>query len=217
MRMKLRGVDIRLRQKNGTEVMVSNVLIGEPASRENALLRERGTPLLTYTLGIPKGDPHDWVDAVAEFFGHRFRTVGLPMEGMEHLMPLAWGKNVRVQLLYTNGSCTLYEKDSFVRHYYPAVYLRDMRGTVVSKNGERSEGGLFVQIPGVENRDLSYIPGLGDILIPGDCPLRFDVMDEKTASESMHMLREQFPEFGAVRQREDVTCGVLPDYLLTVR
>lgn len=51
-----------------------------------------------YTLAIPKGDTHDWVNAEVEFFGRRWRTVGIPLEGIEDNIPLRWNKKVMVEI-----------------------------------------------------------------------------------------------------------------------
>ncbi len=50
-----------------------------------------------YTLSVPKGDTHNWENTFVEFFGERWRTIGKPKEYMEHQIPLAWNKQVRVE------------------------------------------------------------------------------------------------------------------------
>lgn len=50
-----------------------------------------------YTLAIPKGDDHDWTNKVVQFFGQRWRTVGVPLEGIEDMIPLDWNKKVTVE------------------------------------------------------------------------------------------------------------------------
>ena len=50
-----------------------------------------------YTLAIPKGDTHDWEDKEVKFFGKRWRTFGIPLEGIEQLIPLDWNKKVMVE------------------------------------------------------------------------------------------------------------------------
>ena len=51
-----------------------------------------------YTLGIPKGDTHDWVDKKVSFFGQNFRTIGQPIEGIDAMIPLQWNKKVRCEI-----------------------------------------------------------------------------------------------------------------------
>lgn len=54
-----------------------------------------------YTLGIPKGDAHVWQDTEVCFFGQCFRTIGVPTEGIEALIPLDWNRKVQVELVET--------------------------------------------------------------------------------------------------------------------
>ena len=54
-----------------------------------------------YTLGIPKGDTHVWQDTEVRFFGHTFRTIGMPTGGIEQLIPLGWNQKVQVELVET--------------------------------------------------------------------------------------------------------------------
>ena len=46
---------------------------------------------------IPKGDTHNWEDAEIEFFGERWRSVGMTTQGLEHMIPLEWNKKVLVE------------------------------------------------------------------------------------------------------------------------
>lgn len=50
-----------------------------------------------YTLAIPKGDRHIWEDRTVEFFGERWHTFGIPLTGIESLIPLDWNKKVMVE------------------------------------------------------------------------------------------------------------------------
>lgn len=80
-----------------TEVAISNVLIA-PTSEEEVLETYNlyGKKAI-YTLGIPKGDGHNWEDTTVQFFGKTWRTIGKPVEGMEELIPLSWNRKVRVE------------------------------------------------------------------------------------------------------------------------
>ena len=78
-------------------VSVSNVLV-VPASTSETL----DTVNLTgrkavYTLGIPKGDAHNWKDSKVEFFGETFRTFGEPLKGIDDLIPLGWNTKIQVE------------------------------------------------------------------------------------------------------------------------
>ncbi len=79
------------------DIVVDNVLIA-PASTEDVTNQLNLTgKKAEYTLAIPKGDVNVWKDCQVEFFGKRWRTIGLPQEGLDHLMPLGWNKKVMVE------------------------------------------------------------------------------------------------------------------------
>lgn len=80
-----------------TPVTVENVLIGEPSTDDIANELNLTGKRLAYTLAIPKGDAHDWTDKTVEFFGERFKTIGEPTQGIDHLIPLSWNKKVKVE------------------------------------------------------------------------------------------------------------------------
>lgn len=81
-----------------TAETINNVLIGEPSSDDIINELNLSGKRLAYTLAIPKGDAHEWRDKVVEFWGMRFKTFGTPTQGIEHLIPLAWNKKVKVEL-----------------------------------------------------------------------------------------------------------------------
>ena len=79
-----------------TSETVHDVLVGQPteADQTNDLdLRGRS---ITYILGIPKGDTHEWKDQIVEIWGEKFMTVGIPIVGIEANVPTRWHKKVRV-------------------------------------------------------------------------------------------------------------------------
>ena len=79
------------------EILVDNVLVA-PATTEDVTSQMSLTgKKISYTIGIPKGDTHDWENKEVRFFGMRWRTVGIPLEGIESLMPLEWNKKVMVE------------------------------------------------------------------------------------------------------------------------
>ena len=80
-----------------TPVTVENVLIGEPSTDDIVAEINMTGKRLAYTLAIPKGDTNDWTDKTVEFFGERFKTIGEPTQGIEHLIPLSWNKKVKVE------------------------------------------------------------------------------------------------------------------------
>lgn len=76
---------------------VDNVLIGEPVQAELTNSADMRHARAAYTLGIPKGDSHDWQDVVVEFWGKRWRQFGQIIRGMEHQIPLDWNQKVTVE------------------------------------------------------------------------------------------------------------------------
>ena len=80
-----------------TPVQVDNVLIAPSSSQEILDATNLYGKIAVYTLAIPKGDTHDWQDKTVEFFGERWRTFGIPLEGLDHLIPLEWNKKVTVE------------------------------------------------------------------------------------------------------------------------
>lgn len=80
-----------------TTVSVSGVLIGQPTTQEIIDTLELTGKRIAFTLGIPKGDDHEWVDTDVIFWGERFRTIGHPLTGIQANIPLKWGKNVMVE------------------------------------------------------------------------------------------------------------------------
>ena len=80
-----------------TPIDVPNVLVGEPTAEDIVNDLQLYGKRIAYTLGIPKGDAHDWENATVEFFGKKFRTYGGVTQGIEDLIPLLWNKKVKVE------------------------------------------------------------------------------------------------------------------------
>ena len=80
-----------------TPVTVENVLVGEPTSDEVTDALNLYGKHVAYTLAIPKGDANTWTGRTVEFFGEKFKVIGHPTQGIDHLIPLAWNKKVRVE------------------------------------------------------------------------------------------------------------------------
>ena len=79
------------------EILVDNVLVA-PATTEDVTNQLSLTgKKISYTLGIPKGDTHDWENKEVKFLGKRWKTVGVPLEGIESMIPLEWNKKVMVE------------------------------------------------------------------------------------------------------------------------
>ena len=80
-----------------TPVTVENVLVGAPSAEDVVNEINLSGKRIAYTLGIPKGDTHDWTDRTVEFWGRKFRTVGVPTQGIEENIPLDWNMKVQVE------------------------------------------------------------------------------------------------------------------------
>lgn len=107
----MRGITITLYEptQTGTDALNAPIYTDEAVSVDNVLVAPMTTEevLQTYTLtgrkavyqmGIPKGDTHEWTAGKkVRFFGEDWRIIGLPEEGIEHLIPLDWNKKVRVE------------------------------------------------------------------------------------------------------------------------
>ena len=90
-----------------TSVTVPNVLVGQPSEQEILDTINLYGKRAVYVLHIPKGDTHDWTNKRVEFKDssgtvRADRTIGEPIEWMEHLVPLDWNKKVRVET-YVEG------------------------------------------------------------------------------------------------------------------
>lgn len=111
---KLKGITVILyeRIQEGTDPFNAPIFGGAMAEINNVLVAPEGsagevmfseTDLQSrrsaYILGIPKGDTHHWENAEVEFFGRRWKVIGMPTEGIEGMIPLYWNKKVRVEAI----------------------------------------------------------------------------------------------------------------------
>lgn len=106
----LHGITVQLEQRTETGrddfnrpvyttefVSVDNVLPGRPDAQEVIDTLNLTGKRVEYILGIPKGDDHDWLDKKIRFFGQEFKAIGFPETGVQDLIPLDWGQNLRVE------------------------------------------------------------------------------------------------------------------------
>ena len=77
---------------------VENVLVAPATSNDVVTSLDLTGKRAEYTMAIPKGDTNDWRDRIVEFFDHRWKTFGFPIEGIEVNIPLDWNKKVMVEL-----------------------------------------------------------------------------------------------------------------------
>lgn len=79
------------------EIPVENVLVA-PTSTDDVTNQLNLTgKKAVYTLGIPKGDKHNWENKEVKFFDQKWKVFGKGIQGMEDLIPLDWNKKVMVE------------------------------------------------------------------------------------------------------------------------
>ena len=79
------------------EIPVSNVLVSPTLPDDAVNQMNIYGRKAEYTLGIPKGDTHDWEDKKISFFGQTFKSFGHVKQGIEENIPLKWNKKVSVE------------------------------------------------------------------------------------------------------------------------
>ena len=81
------------------EIAIDNVLVSPTSAVSDDITTQLNLTgrRSTYTLAIPKGDTHDWENKEVRFFGERWKVYGIPLEGIEELIPLNWNKKVMVE------------------------------------------------------------------------------------------------------------------------
>lgn len=189
MKQMLKGTEIELFTAEGVET-VKNVLIGESSEDGKG-----------YTLGIPKDDKHIWTDRKLGFFGRIFRTVGLPQQGIENNIPLQWNRNVRAELAEITGACTVYEKNTYIRHVFEDVFFHDGRGERLTKSGAVIADSVTARIYSFSH-DGSYIPKAGDMIVGGASRFEFDTSSERSVSESMKGFRALYGDVIVISSAE---------------
>ena len=80
-----------------SEVEVENVLVAPTNSDDIITSTDLTGKKAVYTLAIPKGDTHDWIDCIVRFYNQEWHTIGYPLEGIEENIPLDWNKKVMVE------------------------------------------------------------------------------------------------------------------------
>lgn len=79
------------------EVVVKNVLVVPTSTDDVTNSLNLTGKKAEYTLGIPKGDTNVWENKEVIFFNKRWRTIGIPQQGIESLIPLNWHRKVMVE------------------------------------------------------------------------------------------------------------------------
>jgi len=79
------------------EIAVDNVLVSPTSSDDVVNTMDLTGRKAVYTLAIPKGDTNDWENQEVRFFGERWRVIGIPLQGIDEMIPLDWNKKVMVE------------------------------------------------------------------------------------------------------------------------
>ena len=108
--MKIKGIPVVLVNKQQTgedpfgapiyedvEITVDNVIVSPTLTDDVINQLSLTGRKAVYTLGIPKGDTHNWENVEVRFFGEKWRTFGIPTQGIEEMIPLDWNKKVMVE------------------------------------------------------------------------------------------------------------------------
>lgn len=78
-------------------VDVKNVIVGSPSSDSAVAELNLFGKRIAFTLGIPKGDTHDWNDKIVIIRGARYRTYGFPLTQTDANVPGMWNTQVKVE------------------------------------------------------------------------------------------------------------------------
>lgn len=108
--MGIRGITVQLkiRTKTGEDsfgapiydeswVDVDDVLVEPTSSAENVNNMSLYGKMAAYTLAVPKADTHDWENTEVKFFGRTWKTLGMPLKGIDDEIPLRWNAKVQVE------------------------------------------------------------------------------------------------------------------------
>ena len=82
-----------------TTVTVNNVVIGQPSSQDVLNEYNLSGKTISYMLAIPADDTHVWENTIVEFYGRKFRTVGIADQYMYGFMGknFPWNKRIKVE------------------------------------------------------------------------------------------------------------------------
>lgn len=78
-------------------IIIENVLVAPTSATDVVSALNLTGKKAVYTLAIPKDDQHVWEDRKVGFFGEKWRTLGIPLEGIRENIPLDWNKKVMVE------------------------------------------------------------------------------------------------------------------------
>lgn len=79
------------------EIVVKNVIVAPVKTEDVTNVVNLTGKKAEYQLGIPKGDKNTWENREVVFFGRKWRTIGIPQEGIEPMIPLSWNRKIMVE------------------------------------------------------------------------------------------------------------------------
>lgn len=82
-----------------TKTTIDDVVVGSPTSDDIVSSQTLSDKTIAYVLAIPRGDTNTWENAVVEFYGRKWRVVGIPTEYIDGFMgaDYPWNKKVKVE------------------------------------------------------------------------------------------------------------------------
>lgn len=87
-----------------TSSVIDNVVIGQPSSDDVIAEMSLSGKRIAYQLAIPKQDAHTWENNVVEFYGRKWRVVGIPTQYKDDNASFdvmgsnwPWNKQVKVE------------------------------------------------------------------------------------------------------------------------
>lgn len=80
-----------------TEIEINDVLVVPSSNDDIVTSQDLVGKKAVYTLGIPKGDTHNWENARVKFFNKIWSVFGFSIEGIEENIPGRWHKKVMVE------------------------------------------------------------------------------------------------------------------------
>ena len=85
-------------EETDTWTDIPDVLVGQPTDAEQTEALDFFGKRAVYSLGIPKGDTHEWRAGLhVRFFGEEFRIFGHTVQGIDDMVPGPWNKKVMVE------------------------------------------------------------------------------------------------------------------------
>lgn len=78
-------------------IEVENILVAPASVNEILDVQNLTGKKAVYNIAIPKGDEHTWKDSRVDFFGEKWRVIGLPQMGIEENIPLEWNQKWMVE------------------------------------------------------------------------------------------------------------------------